>query len=145
MSALGNTEVSTCVLFHVFFSALQLLWWSGSLSHLFMPGPIVFSLGYTLFLSVTFLSTREVSFPVAPFPNSTYSPAYPSPHTPICLLLAWPRLVTQFLGAVFNYSKTVCTDLKCQYVHRLGTAGNGHSEARELLWNSNQLGANSFW
>lgn len=144
MSAMGNTEVSTCIYICVFVSDLQLLC-SRSLFHLFLPGLILFSLHHTLFLSIMFLSNRKMFFPVAPFPNSTCSSARPSRCTPIRLLLAWPRLVTQFLGGVMNCSKTFCTDLKCHYVHRAEIASNGHSESRELPWNSHQLRASSFW
>lgn len=144
MSAPGNTKVSTCISNSVFVSAHQLLC-SGSPFHLFMPGLILFSLRYTVFLSIMFLSTRNVLFPVAPFPNSTCSSAVPSPQTFINLLLAWPAVVTQFLGAVSKCSETLCTDWKCHYMHRLEIASNEHSVARGLPWNSKQPWASSFW
>lgn len=57
MSALSNIEVSTCVC--VFFSALQLLC-SGSLFHLLMPGPIIFSLHYTVSFRYVFFYQENV-------------------------------------------------------------------------------------
>lgn len=134
MSALGIPVVSTCICICVFFLLSKLLY-SGFLFHLYMPGQIIFSLWYAFFLSILFLSTRDVSFPVAPFTVSMCSPAYPSPavRCPFICYCLGPDWLPSLLKLFWTAAK-LCAHLECQYVH-----SNGQSEARELPRNSNQL------